>query len=117
MFKIDVVRGKTQGKVKFVHGGLSINTTCYWDLLKKIPAGTYTGCSKTRMTTKTNSNGKPREAIYIPNVSGYSGIFIHMGSSAAWSDGCIVISEVEMLKLYQAISPDNGQNVTVRVTG
>ena len=69
------------------------------------------------MTTKSNSKGEAREGIFIPNVRGYNGIFVHMGSSAAWSDGCIVIEEPEMLRLWNDISPKDGRNVTIVVMG
>jgi len=39
-----------------------------------------------------------------------------MGTGPAWSDGCIVIEEPEMLKIYSAITPKNAQNVTVEIT-
>jgi hypothetical protein len=37
----------------------------------------YLGCSATKMANKTNSQGKPREAIYIPHTEGHQGIFIN----------------------------------------
>ena len=64
---------------------------------------------------KKNSAGNPREAIYLPSVPGYSGIFIHMGSSSAWSDGCIVIAESEIKRIYNDVTPKDGHNVTVEV--
>ncbi len=67
------------------------------------------------MTNKHNSQGAPREAIFIPGVVGYSGIFIHMGTSPSWSDGCIVIEKANMLKIYRQINPKNGHNITVSI--
>ena len=69
------------------------------------------------MSIKLNSQGLPREAIYIANVPGYSGIFIHMGTGLAWSDGCIVIEENDLLVIYNDIEPKNDNHVTVHVTG
>lgn len=113
-YSITVERGKTSGTLTYT-GSITISTTCWWDLVKKIPARTYSGCSATTMATKKNSEGKPREAVYLPDVPGYKGIFIHMGTSSAWSDGCIVIAESEIKKLYADIKPKNGTNVTVVV--
>jgi hypothetical protein len=114
-YTINVSRGAKDGTLKFTHGAINISTKCWWDPKAKIPARTYTGCSATTMKTKKNSLGRPREAIFIPSVPGYRGIFIHMGTSAAWSDGCIVIREKEMLKIFKAIVPKNGKNVNVIV--
>ena len=117
MYTIEITRQTNSGTLKFVHGSVSVSATCYWDKSRKIPAGTYSGCSATTMASKLNSSGGPREAIYIPNVSGYSEIFIHMGNNANWSDGCIVINEPDMLTIYNAITPKNAANVTVKISG
>lgn len=92
---------------------------CYWDLTKKIPAGTYSNCSATTMARKKNSKGLPREAIFLPDIAGFSQIFIHMGKPPyeKWSDGCVVIEESKMTEIYNAISPKNGKNVTVVING
>lgn len=113
-YSITVKRGAQQGDLSYA-GSISVQATCWWDPQKKIPAGTYTGCSATTMATKTNSAGNPREAVFIPNVPGFTGIFIHLGTNAAWSDGCIVINESDLLRIYNDITPKNGQNVTVVV--
>lgn len=107
-YEIRVVRGKTDGQLNYT-GGISLSTKCWWDPVKKIPANTYTGCSATTMATKKF------QAIFLPNVPGYTGIFIHKGSSAAWSDGCIVIAESEIKKIYNDVMPKDGRNVTVIV--
>ena len=114
-YTITVVRGKNSGTLSY-SGGISLETTCWWNKAKKIPAGTYSGCSATTMQTKKNSLGQPREAVFLPNVKGFTGIFVHMGNSPAWSDGCIVIVEPQMLKIYADIVPKNGKNVTVIVS-
>lgn len=114
-YTITVERGDLQGELTY-KGGVTVSTLCWWSRTKKIPAGTYTGCSATTMATKRNSRGGPREAIFIPNVKGFKGIFVHMGTSHAWSDGCIVIEESEMLKIYNDITPKNGRNVTIEVS-
>ena len=118
-YTITVNRRTKEGDLVFSGGGKIITTKCYWNILKKIPAGTYLGCSATTMSRKKNSIGRPREAIFIPKVKGYSEIFIHMGKEpyANWSDGCVVINEVKMLEIYNAISPKNGRNVKVVITG
>jgi hypothetical protein len=81
-YRITVERGQSQGTLKY-SGTFQLSTTCWWDLVRKIPAGTYAGCSATTMATKKNSAGQPREAIYLAGVPGYRGIFIHMGTGAA----------------------------------
>ncbi len=118
-YNIEVKRGKTDGDLTFTSGKTTISTKCYWDPLKKIPAGTYKNCSATTMARKKNSKGQPREAVFIPGVTGFSGIFIHMGKKpfADWSDGCVVIEESKMLEIYKAIKPKDGRNVTVKISG
>jgi hypothetical protein len=114
-YEITVRRGKTKGTLTY-SGGISVTSTCWWDLKRKIPAATYPGCSATTMNTKLNSKKKPREAIFLPNVKGFKGIFIHMGTGPDWSDGCVVIVEEDLLKIYNDIVPKNGQNVTVIIS-
>lgn len=119
MYQIKIDRVAKEGTLTFNSPGTLVTTKCYWDLEKKIPAGSYPNCSATTMARKKNTAGNPREAIFIPNVPGFSGIFIHMGKPPYenWSDGCIVIDEIQMVKIYNAISPKNGHNVTVKITG
>ncbi len=118
-YTITINRKARDGDLTFAGGGKTITTTCYWNTAKKIPAATYPNCSATTMTRKKNSRGLPREAVFIPDVKGFSGIFIHMGKMpyAEWSDGCIVIDESEMIQIYNTIKPKNGHNVQVIITG
>lgn len=107
------------GTLIFIGGGKTVSTTCYWNQQKKIPAGIYTGCSATTMARKKNSKGLAREAIFIPNIPGFSGIFIHMGKPPyeKWSDGCIVIEESKVIEIYGAITPKEAKNVVVQISG
>ncbi|WP_444930769.1 L,D-transpeptidase family protein [Microbulbifer sp. SSSA002] len=117
-YKIEVVRELTKGKgvLTYDYGSVSVSTECWFELADPIPAKTYIGCAATRMATKKNSRGKQREAIYIPDgQTKRRGIFIHMGSSPAWSDGCIVIEEEEVIKIWNSIQPKEARNVTVVV--
>ena len=110
-YTIDVTRGEKDGKL--VCSAAKVSTTCWWDMTNKkgvIPAGTYKGCSATTMATKKH------KSVFIPGVTGWSGIFIHPGSSSKASAGCIVIKSKEMDKLYDAIDPKDGKNVTVKVS-
>jgi hypothetical protein len=118
-YTITVKRKSTDGDLTFSGGKIVVKAKCYWNTSKKIPAGTYTGCSATTMANKKNSKGLPRVAIFIPNVKGYTGIFIHMGKPPYknWSDVCIVIDESKIIKIYKAISPKNGRNVKVVISG
>ena len=86
-----------------------VEATCWWDLLKVIPAGTYTGCSATIM------HKKRLRGIFIPNVPGYIGIFIHVGGGPDASDGCIVCHKAYIDKIWNDIHPKDGRNVTVTV--
>lgn len=122
-YTIDVERTAVDsGKFKFSGGGVVINTICWWDKNVKIAAANYVGCSKTRMDSKLDSvTGDKRPGVYLPQavVPGTSNhsIFIHEGKDASWSDGCIVLDRDEMLKMWSAISPMDGRNVTVNVSG
>lgn len=114
--------GPDSGRLKFTSGSVSVDTTCWWDPEVRIGAANYAGCSKTRMDSKTDTvTGEKRPAIYLPQAvvpgTGNRTIFIHEGRDATWSDGCIVIDRAEMLKLWTAIAPMDGRNVTVNVTG
>lgn len=113
MYSIEIKRGLRHGSLRL--SGTSLIYKCWWDVRKKIPAGNYPNCSATTMTNKKNSKGAPREAIFIPGVVGYSGIFIHMGTGSSWSDGCIVIEEANMLTIYNQIIQKNGLNITVSI--
>lgn len=118
-YTISVKRSIKDGNLEFTGGGKTITAKCYWNATKKIPSGTYVGCSATTMARKKNSKGLPREAVFIPNVKGFSEIFIHMGKPPyqQWSDGCIVIDESKIIEIYGAIRPKNGHNVKVVITG
>ena len=117
MYKIKIERSGSEGVLKYTCGSITVSATCWWDAFSEIPEKTYHGCSATTMKNKLNSSGGAREGIFIPNVTGFSEIFIHMGKDSSWSDGCIVIKEVKLLKIYNDIKQKNGHNVTVVVTG
>lgn len=110
-YTIEIKRGEKEGTLKC--SSAKVNTKCWWDLDNKkgrIPAGTYSGCSATTMASKKHNS------VFIPNVKGWKGIFIHPGSGPKASDGCVVIKSAEMDKLYDAIEPKDGKNVTVKIT-
>lgn len=99
---IDVQRtGKDSGTLTYT-GGVSVSTTCWWDPKRRIPENEkgYLA-APTHMASKTNSKGGKREGFYLSNVPGFAGIFVHMGTSPAWSDGCIVIPEDLLLKIWE----------------
>lgn len=118
-YRITVNRSEKDGILTFKSNDKTITSKCYWNASKKIPARTYTDCSATTMSEKKNSKGKPREGVFIPSVPGFSEIFIHMGQEPyeKWSDGCVVIPEKKLLEIYDSITPKNGHNVTVTITG
>ncbi len=120
-YKIVVVRShKNKGKLTYTGGTKDVTCDCWWDPDDQISAGTYTKCSKTHLTNKTNSKGNPREGIYFPSVAGRNGIFIHywpgeQADLSKWSDGCVCVLEKDMLEIWDDISPANGKNVTIEV--
>ncbi len=102
-----------KGTLSFKSSSVVIDTTCWWDPNEPITAGTYNGCSKTIMATKQY------RSVFIPGARSPSStiddIFIHQGTKPEHSDGCFVIVKAEIDRLYNAIVPINGQNVTVIV--
>ena len=110
----DTATGK--GRLSYSHSDITVDTPCWYQLENPIPEKQYTGCSATHMATKKNSKGKKREGIFIPDEqTGRQGIFIHMGTDCSWSEGCIVIEESEVLRIWNSIEPKDGANVTVVV--
>ena len=119
-YTIEIFRKTSNSGVLNYCGSFNATFPCWWDPADQVNAGTYLGCSKTFLDQKTNSKGNKREGIYWPNVPGRTGIFIHYwpGPTAElskWSDGCTVVLESDMLKMWNDITPSNGGNVTVKV--
>ncbi|MGH0037420.1 MAG: hypothetical protein ACQGVK_20525 [Myxococcota bacterium] len=109
MYEIIVERtGRDTGKLWMIDEE-RYETVCWWDPDHVIPAEKYHDCSATMMHTKQ------REGIFIPDVKGYSGIFLHKGTGPSWSDGCIVAPEEVFMKIWNTIEPKNGHNVIVDV--
>ena len=123
-YTIKVKRNEKKGKVIYNNGTVSVDTTCWWDPAVKIDAGTYSGCYATRLANKNDGyDGGKREGIWFGKGVKYNNgtgtadqIFIHKGTSASWSDGCIVIAENELIKIWNSINPKDTPNVTVEVT-
>lgn len=121
-FEIRVKRDGKKGTLSFSNGGVGVTTPCWWDPAVVVDPGTYTGYA-TRMANKKDGWDKGnRQAIWlgkmVPVNNGSrnaSGIFIHKGTSPAWSDGCIVIQEAELRKIWTVIEPKEKPNVTVIV--
>ena len=111
-YRITVMRyGKEWGILDYKEGEKTVVlATCYWDPEVRIPSKLYTGCSATVM------DKKGYRSIYIPDEqTGRNGIFIHKGTKAEASDGCIVIDAPQIEKLWGLITPKDGQNVEVQV--
>lgn len=118
-YRIRVSRDNADNGQLIYEGTFRHICTCWWDPPDRIPAGVYTGCSATTMNSAKNSRGGKREGIYLPNVPGRVGIFLHYwpGTNlSVWSDGCILLLEPDMLKIWNDITPKNGSNVTVSVS-
>lgn len=121
-YEIKVRRAGSKGRLTFSLGDINVDAPCWWDPDVKIGAGTYTGYA-TRMATKTDgSDGGKRQAIWLGKDVPYGhgtrssdAIFIHKGTSAAWSDGCIVAPEDQVVKIWLAINPKDQANVTIEV--
>jgi hypothetical protein len=122
-FTIDILRSGNKGTLKFQSGDVSVNTTCWWAADVRIDAGIYTGAA-TRMTNKNDgSGGGKRQAIYLGEGVKYNhgtktsdGIFIHKGTGPSWSEGCIVIVEFELMKIWTCINPKDAYIVTIGVS-
>lgn len=120
-YSIDVKRtSKDQGRLVFEAGSVRVDTDCWWAADKKIAGGIYGDCSKTRMATKKDSvTNENRPAIFLPSAvapdTGSNSIFIHEGNDPSWSDGCIVLQRAQMMRIWNAISPENARNVTVTI--
>ena len=121
-YEIRVVRRNKDGTLTFRNGNINISETCWWDPEVVIDAGTYTAYA-TRMANKDDgSDGGKREGIWLGKGVPYNGgqgksngIFIHKGTSAAWSDGCIVLSGAKVYEMWTSINPKEKPNVTVVV--
>ena len=107
-YEITVTRGKdAMGKLSCPAAGVA-NVVCYWKKEKRIPANSYAGCSTTIMATKGY------KAVFIADVPGFEGIFIHQGSGPNASDGCIVTAKESVEKIWNAI-PRDQKNITVKI--
>ncbi|MCG7927705.1 MAG: hypothetical protein JAY67_19470 [Candidatus Thiodiazotropha taylori] len=107
------------GKLTFNENGVNVDSDCWWDPNVRITAGTYTGCSATRMASKEDSvTGEKRPGIFLPTAvapdTRANTIFIHEGKDATWSDGCIVLPRDDMMRMWNSIEK-NARNVTVQV--
>lgn len=45
-----------------------------------------------------------------------NGFFIHKGTSASWSDGCIVMPGAKVYQMWSEITPKESGNITVNIT-
>ena len=107
-YEITIRRGSgTTGRLSCPAVGVS-EIACFWKKDKRIPVGTYKGCSTTKM------DSKQKHAIFIPDVVGFKGIFIHKGKGPGSSDGCIIVPEEVIEKMWAAIPADQ-KNITVKV--
>jgi hypothetical protein len=121
-YEVVVRRGEREGKLTFSFGSVEVNTTCWWDADLKVDAGVYWGYA-TRMANKNDGvGGGKRQAVWLGkdvpssnNTKRHHGIFIHKGTSAAWSDGCIVIPEAEVMKIWNAVHPKEYPVIKVRI--
>ena len=122
-YTINVSRQTNTGTLTFSHGTVNVSTTCWWDTAVKIDAGTYTGYA-TRMANKNDGfGGGKRQGIWLGSSVPYNNgtansnqMFIHKGTNASWSDGCIVIAENKLMEIWNTINPKETANVTVTIS-
>lgn len=122
-YTINVGRNINSGSLTFNHGSVNVSTTCWWDSNVKIDAGSYTGYA-TRMANKNDGfDGGKREGIWFgTNVPYNNGtntsnqFFIHKGTNASWSEGCIVIVENKLIEIWNTINPKDNANVIINIT-
>jgi hypothetical protein len=124
-YAITVARGVGREGTLQYRGTIVHSAPCWWNPDKRIPAAVYSGCSATRMAgsrSKDSTGMQQRHGVFLPKVSGFQGIFIHFGenllditSLRLWSQGCIVMSESDVLVIWNDILPKDGKNVTVSV--
>lgn len=119
---INVVRGKDCGMLSFDYGNVRVETKCWWDPTNKVDAGTYTGAATRMASKKDGFDGGNREAIYLglgvpcnDRSRTCNGIFIHKGTSAIWTVGCIVADQHEVLRIWQCINPKDQYIVSINV--
>jgi hypothetical protein len=112
-YQITVYRtGPDSGKLTYEGDQVrGLVTGCWFDPHAHIPARTYPGCSATMMHTKQ------LPGIFIPNIPGFTGVFVHEGSSPKDSKACIVIERDKLKKVLADIpqGPEHNDNVTVTV--
>jgi hypothetical protein len=124
-YEIIVKRLGHKGKLIFSHGDIAVDTTCWWDpkvVVEANPDGYV--CYVTRMNTKKDSVTKEKRpgiwfgkgVKYAHGTKSSNGIFIHEGTNADWSDGCIVAARNEVMKIWNAIHPQGDSTVLVKVT-
>ncbi len=97
---------KKGGTLTFRVNGKEKFSTQFWERFP-IPAGTFTGSGEVMAKKKRN-------AIYLLNVPGRKGIFIHKGTDPSWSDGCLVLADKFVQQMFKAVSPSK-KNVSIVV--
>jgi hypothetical protein len=120
---ITVMRNTDRQGTLSYRGTIVHEAKCWWNPDKRIKATSYEGCSATYMDKALASDKvSKRHGIFINGVVGFKGIFIHYGTNLTnlaslqqWSQGCIVLEEADVLKIWNDIQPKNGRNVTVQV--
>ena len=94
-------------------GPLGIRQQCWFDESTPIRRGTTYEAAATYMNTKSDSvTGNARPGIFL-RIPGRQ-IFIHEGTSVAWSEGCIVIPRNVMLRLHEYLYT-RGEPYNIRV--
>ncbi len=103
-FTITVHRTGTQtGRLQY-NGTTAFNCKCWWNPDARIPTSPHDGYEAlvTRMAESR------RKAVWLRDVPGYQGIFIHHwpGESASltlWSQGCILVLQNYTERIYNEI--------------
>ncbi len=123
-YTIVVKRGAKSGTLSFESGGVSVSTQCWWDPDNVIVANEegYLCCATRMASAKDSVTKEKRPGIWFGKGIKYNygtrtgdGAFIHEGTGASWSKGCIVAKRSEVLQIWNEISPQGEFNVLVKI--
>lgn len=110
-FVIHIYRSKLSSGTLTYDGNKERNlvTPCWFDPKVRPAAKTYPTCSATMMS------GRQWPAIFLDDPPRLKGIFIHQGTDASWSMGCIVIPKPVLTRIWDDIQPKDRRNVSVTI--
>jgi hypothetical protein len=123
-YTITVKRNSKSGTLSFISGDISVSTECWWDPDNVIVANAdgYLCCATRMHSAKDSVTKEKRPGIWFGKGIKYNhgtktgdGAFIHEGTGASWSKGCIVARRPEVMRIWNAISPQGEFNILVKI--